>query len=655
MFVINQKQRNYVRNELIPEIQKMIEDNFIPPFRAFELATEAQKYLPNDSLLNKLWPKISDSISLQTQPESARVFFKDYNHPTAIWKEIGMTPFENIRVPLGYKRIKIEKEGFQTVFITSFSLLDLRNPLKLDSNGLLPQNMVRIPSRITPMNIVGLEEYGGKRVGEFLADRLEITNKKYKQFMDANGYSIKSYWNFPIYLEGKKISWEFAMHLFVDKTGKQGPAGWEVGIYPDGEEDYPVSGISWYEASAYAAYAGKRLPTVYHWSILAETSEAMNIIPLSNFNGKSTVTVGSMEGISSYGIYDLAGNVREWCYNGNGVNGESYILGGGWNDQTYSFNDAITQPSIDRSLSNGFRCIKELPDDTTISSLSVPIMMEVRDYRKENPVDDNTFNIFLRQYAYDKSPLNEQVITKTDIGTWKIEKVTMDAGYNNERLIVYLFIPRDVQPPYQPVILLPGSNAFQRDIVNSDYFKRIDFIIKSGRVLVYPILKGTFERKDELQSDRPTESVLYKDHVIMWRKDFGRTIDYLETRNDILSDKIGFYGVSWGGRMGGLFPAVERRIKAVVLHGGGLGMKKTFPEVDPLNFLPRIYQPVLMLNGKFDPYFPAETSQKPMFNLLGTPTKDKKIILYDTGHLAPRVDLIKETIKWYDTYLGQVK
>jgi dienelactone hydrolase len=251
--------------------------------------------------------------------------------------------------------------------------------------------------------------------------------------------------------------------------------------------------------------------------------------------------------------------------------------------------------------------------------------------------------------------LNHQEITKTDIVTWKIEKVTMDAGYNNERLIVYLFIPRDVQPPYQPVILLPGSNAFQRDIVNSDYFKRIDFIIKSGRVLVYPILKGTFERKDELQSDRPTESVLYKDHVIMWRKDFGRTIDYLETRNDILSDKIGFYGVSWGGRMGGLFPAVERRIKAVVLHGGGLGMKKTFPEVDPLNFLPRIYQPVLMLNGKFDPYFPAETSQKPMFNLLGTPTKDKKIILYDTGHLAPRVDLIKETIKWYDTYLGQVK
>ncbi len=381
----------------------------------------------------------------------------------------------------------------------------------------------------------------------------------------------------------------------------------------------------------------------------------MNIIPLSNLNGNSTVPVGSMEGISSYGIYDLAGNVREWCYNGNGVNGESYILGGGWNDPAYSFYEAGTQPSIDRSLSNGFRCIMELPGNTTLSSLSGPIILEFRDYRKEKPVDDKTFNILLRQYAYDKSPLNEQVITTPDTGIWKVEKVTMDAGYNNERLIVYLFIPRDTQPPYQPIIFFPGSNAIIMDMATSNYFKRMEFIVKSGRVLVYPILKGTHERKDELKNSPAEETVFYKDHVIMWRKDIGRTIDYLETRSDIIQNKIGFFCYSWGGRMGGLYPAVERRIKAIVLHVGGVGMNKTFPEVDPLNFLPRIYQPVLMLNGKYDMDFPVETSQMPMFNLLGTPAKDKKIIIYDTGHLVPRTDLIKETLAWYDKYLGHVK
>jgi dienelactone hydrolase len=310
---------------------------------------------------------------------------------------------------------------------------------------------------------------------------------------------------------------------------------------------------------------------------------------------------------------------------------------------------------MDRSLSNGFRCIKELPGDTTLSSLSGSIIMEFRDYQKETPVDDKTFNIFLRQYTYDKLPLNDQVIKTEDAGIWKVEKITMDAGYNDERLIVYLFIPRDVQPPYQPILMFPGSTAIQMDIIHSDYFNRMDFIVRSGRVLVFPILKGTYERKDELKSDRQNESVFYKDHVIMWRKDIGRTIDYLETRSDMNSDNIGFYGVSWGGRMGGLIPAVERRFKAIVLNVGGLAMYKTLPEIDPINFLTRIYQPVLMLNGKYDMFFPVETSQRPMFNLLGTPEKDKKIIIYDTGHLVPRTDLIKETLAWYDKYLGPVK
>jgi dienelactone hydrolase len=650
--------RRYARNILIPKIQKLVEKNFIAPSHAFELASEAEKYIPDDSSLIRLWSTISTKSSLKTQPEGATVFWKDYDNLKDPWKIIGVTPLQNYRIPLSYVRIKVEKTGFQTFLLTNHGFLYWPKPdtlLKLDSIGALPPKMVRIPSHNTPMDIVGVERYGGKLVGEFLADRFEVTNKEYKKFVDGGGYSNKSYWKYPIYIDGKEISWESAMNRFIDKTGKKGPANWEVETFPDGQEDYPVTGISWYEASAYAAFVGKKLPTVYHWSVMAETARAMNIIPLSNFNGKQTVPVGSLEGMSSYGIYDIAGNAREWCYNGNGVNGESYILGGGWNDPAYSFNDAGLQPSIDRSMSNGFRCISELPGDTAFDDLSNPLELEFRDYQKEKPVDDKTFNLFLRQYAYDKSPLKEQVITEADTGTWKIEKVTMDAGYNNERLIIYLYLPRNVQPPYQPVIYFPGSNAIHMSMVASNYVQRLDFIVKSGRVLVYPVLQGTFDRKDGFKSDIPEETVFYKDHVIMWRKDFGRTIDYLETRKDILSDKIGYFGWSWGGFMGAIIPAVEKRIKAVVLHVGGMGMHKAFPEVDQINFLPHFYQPVLMLNGKYDMDFPVETSQMPMFNLLGTPSKDKKIIIYDTGHLVPRTDLIKETLAWYDKYLGPVK
>jgi predicted esterase len=651
----DRKKKQQARYVLIPEIQKLVEENFTPPFRAFDLASEAKKYIPNDSSLIKLWPRISESVSLQTRPEGAMVSYKDYNQPADSWKEVGVTPLNNVKIPLGYKRIKIEKDGFQKIYITRFNLFDLTLPIKLDSIGVLPPGMVRIPSRNTPLYIVGIEKFGGKLVGEFLADQFEVTNREYKKFIDAGGYNIKSCWNFPIYLDGKEISWESAMKRFVDKTGKHGPAGWEVGTYPDGQEDFPVAGISWYEACAYAAFVGKKLPNVYQWSVLAETSRSMDIIPLSNFNGRYAVQAGSMEGMSSYGIYDLAGNVREWCYNGGGLSGESYILGGGWNDPTYSFNDAYTQPSIDRSITNGFRCIKDLPGDTTIDDLSNPLKPDFRDYKKEKPVDDKTFNIFLKQFVYDKSPLNEEVITTADTGIWKVEKVTLDAGYNNERLIVYLFLPRNAQPPYQPVIFFPGSSVIYLNKFTNVNLRQTEFIVKSGRVLIYPILKGTYERKDELSSDLPEETVFYKDHVIMWRKDIGRTIDYLETRNDILSDKVGYFGYSWGGFMGGIIPAIEKRLKALVLHVGGMVMNRALPEVDQINFLTRVYQPVLMLNGKYDMYFPVETSQKPMFNLLGTPAKDKNLLIYDTGHLVPKTELIKEALNWYDKYLGPVR
>jgi dienelactone hydrolase len=149
--------------------------------------------------------------------------------------------------------------------------------------------------------------------------------------------------------------------------------------------------------------------------------------------------------------------------------------------------------------------------------------------------------------------------------------------------------------------------------------------------------------------------VFYKDHVIMWRKDIGRTIDYLETRPDIQADKIGFLGWSWGGFMGGIFPAIEKRFKVVVLNVGGMEMHRALPEADQLNFLPRVVQPVLMLNGKHDMFFPVETSQKPMYNLLGTPKEKKKMIIYESGHLVPRTDFVKETLLWYDQYLGPVK
>lgn len=583
---VRKRNVDHARTVLLPAIQKLVDENFRPPTQAFDMALEAEKLIPDDSTLIELLDGIVTTIPIETDPPGAEVFWKDYDKPNSEWRLAGVTPIKEARFAKPFLRVEIRKSGYQTIEFAGF----IRNgsvikKLKLDAEESVDKNMVRIPAKITDMYIVGLEPQGGKDVSEFLIDRYEVTNKEFKAFTEAGGYTNKTFWKYPFYVNGKEISFEEATKLFIDRTGRSGPSTWEAGTYVDGQENHPVTGVSWYEASAYAAFANKQLPTIFHWSVVAATSRTESIVPFSNYNRKSTVEVGSLPGYSTFGIYDLAGNAREWCFNTTDNDNQRFILGGGWNDPTYSFNDSYTQPAFDRSISNGFRCMKELPGDSTLTLLRSPVKMDFRDYKNEKPVDDKTFEIFRRQYSYDKTQLNENIEFKLDREFWTIEKITFDAGYNNERMDAYLYLPKNAKPPFQPIIFFPGSGDIHSTKFDVDEpMFAMDFLIKSGRAFVYPVYKGTHERHGELKSDLPNQSIFYKDHQIMWRKDVGRTIDYLETRSDIQIDKLGYLGWSWGGYMGGIIPALENRIKVIVLNVGGMVMQNHCQKLIRLTF-----------------------------------------------------------------------
>jgi formylglycine-generating enzyme required for sulfatase activity/pimeloyl-ACP methyl ester carboxylesterase len=650
------QKREHARTVLLPELQDKVSTMSRSDSQIFEQAVEIEDDLPRDPTLAKLWPSIANTLTVDTDPATAQVFWKDYDTPGAAWRSAGTTPLKEVKVPRTFLRLEVRKAGYQTIELAVprlFPYAPITQRLKLDPVGSLPEKMVRIPPSTTNMDVVGLETYGPKGVPEFLVDKFEVTNKQFKAFVDAGGYKDQKYWTIPIVKDGKPLSLKDTLATFVDRTGRPGPSTWEAGSYPDGTENHPVTGVSWFEAAAYAAFVHKELPTVFHWAVIADTSRSDYLLPVSNFSGKSTTPVGSLANLSTFGVYDLAGNAREWLYNQSSGSDQRFILGGGWTDPSYSFNDSFTQPALDRSESNGFRCIKELTDRSADSSLKQSIAMAFRDYSKEQPVNDAAFASFARQFIYDKTPLGASLQKTLMTDAWKEELVSIDAGYSNERMVLHVFLPISYSGPLQPVVFFPGSGGIHEDTFDSSVVsRRLLFIIKSGRALIFPIYKGTYERRDDLKSDVGDMSVRYKDHVIMWVKEYSRTIDYLETRKDMQADKVAYLGISWGGYMGGIIPAIEKRIKVVVLNVGGMVMDKSLPEVDQINYLPRVRQPVLMLNGTYDMYFPVETSQKPMFRFLGTADNQKKMIVYASGHVVPQTDFIKETLAWLDAYLG---
>jgi formylglycine-generating enzyme required for sulfatase activity len=179
------------------------------------------------------------------------------------------------------------------------------------------------------------------------------------------------------------------MAAFVDSTGRPGPSTWEMGDYPKGLETHPVAGVSWYEAAAYCELVGKSLPTAYHWTWASEARMfASLIVSGSNFRGGGTQPVGGPGTLSGFGTTDMAGNMKEWCWNETG-NGKRFILGGGFGESPYMFlhGDAISP--WDRRSTYGFRCAKrEGPlSPAATGSVDPPF----RDFWKQKPVSDDVF------------------------------------------------------------------------------------------------------------------------------------------------------------------------------------------------------------------------------------------------------------------------
>ncbi len=359
-------------------------------FEAYDLATAAERVLPRDPTLARLMPDLATTITVNTEPAGANVYLRRYqpDAPDAAPARVlaGTTPLTDLRIARGDYLLQIEKAGFAPTERTISGTLIRRGSLRVAPTPVairqrlipvrdMPARMVAVPA--VEYRLAAWERPTDRRVAldDYFIDKYEVSNREYKEFIAAGGYVKPEFWKYPFVKDGRTLSREEAMRLFVDRSGLPGPREWNGQNVPDGKADHPVTGVTWYEAAAYAAFRGKTLPTLFQWERAARfgpMAGPVNFMPWgafdagasmegrANFDSGGTVPVTSNAfGMSAFGAYNMAGNVKEWTLNDSS---EGFLAtGGAWGDPGYVFAQFPKYPGFYSSPKLGFRCALNVP------------------------------------------------------------------------------------------------------------------------------------------------------------------------------------------------------------------------------------------------------------------------------------------------------
>jgi len=636
----------WARTEAMPEIRRLASENKYDS--AIHVATLFESILPNDTTLDVPWMMIARNLTIRTDPPGARVFY------WTLWEDadtarqfLGTTPIEGVPLPHFSTHFRFEKDGYEPRDVIKPPWGDTRDLTRvvLDTVGSLPSGMVRVSGWSEDLGYTFPDTFG---VTDYYLDRFEVTNRQYKEFVDAGGYETPDYWREPFVVDGVTVSREEARELLIDRTGRPGPSTWEDGSYPEGKGDDPAGGLSWYEAAAYARFAGKSLPSSWHSIWALDEALRSEVIPWSNLEGEGPVAVGTLRGMGTYGALDQYGNVREWAYNAMG--GERFIHGGSWSDVDHRWMEWKWRSLSpwDRSPENGLRLALYM-DTVGISSAQKPVPVPVapeypeRDYRLESPVDAAEYERLARSYDYESAALDPVVELADTVYGWPLERISFTGPDSTRTMGAYLFLPRSGRPPYQTVLYFTGYVASFRNFA-AEYAAMFDPILRAGRAVAVPILYGTFEPFDPEKG--LFEHVLYQppEIVVQWVKEVRRAVDYLVSRPDLETHAP-------------VVLALEPRIKAALTESGTLldDLPVEPRHIDPFHFLPRVRTPITIIHSHYSEWFPFESTQQPMLDHLGTSEEHKRLLSGPYSDPVPLYNIFPHVNPWFDEYLGPVE
>ena len=632
-FFRKSESKDELLTELLPKISVAYDNSDLK--YVFVKSKELLEDYPENKMLKTFFTKSSSKIKVDSDLKETDVYIK-YGRDS-IWNYVGKTPLDSLRVPKLWSEnnFKLKLVNGESEYIGAneeFGFFNISLIQKLPKGFILKNSKSDVF-----MNMPGVYLGSNNKIPAFGVSKTEVSNQEFKSFINSGGYKNPAYWDFPTKINGKKYSFKEGMKLFTDNYGKPGPKSWSYGEFPEGEEQFPVSGVSWYEARAYAKYRDLDLPNIYQWldaALLSGFTSKLPEIKNSNYNSTRLKNINfQSENLNL--LPNIAGNVREWIINPHG-NDRRSILGGAFNTNEYTFNSFYSLNPTDRSIQNGFRLVKNFANKTEEND-SFNVKHIERDFDNEIDVSDEVFEVYKSQFDYPKASLKVKTLeVKSPNPNYSIEKFEMAPPYSSdEKLYGFIISSKDFKKKSVPIIEFPNAGAIFSDkiIIDENLLKSRKYLLDEGYSLIIPVYYNNYDREKPLKSWWPDESEEYKNAIIKIGKDFKRVIDYLETREDLDTKKLSYMGYSWGSVTSNILLAIDDRIKSAAIFIGGLMLQKSRKEIEAHFYLRRIKIPILHIVGKLDGIFEYEDSFLPWNKLIGTPEEDKFIIAIDkAGH-----------------------
>jgi len=586
-------------NEKIPELISLFDNGNIN-----EVFLKTKSLLidyPDNEIIKNYYEKSKKSFSLKTDYDDIEVSIK-YGGDS-IYNYLGKTPLDSFSAPNSWNTHILKFKYNDSTYTESYNWLKKHNYFFPSKSIKVPKNHeFFLGTNISLMWFLGVE-FKDTQLLPFSISKNEVSNSEYQQFISDGGYDNPKYWDFPFQIGDKIYDFNSTIKQFTDRYGKSGPSNWSYGKYPSGLGNHPVTGISWFEARAFANYSNMSLPNVYQWLYASGVSSFVvntDVVNNSNFNSTQTRETSNADG-SFNELNNIAGNVKEWGSNPNGLNNEKFsLLGGSYLEYSYTFNNYYSISPLDRSIGNGMRLAKTLSNK--LSDLDDKVVPEFkRDVTKIMDVSDEVFDVYKSQFEYEDIPLNSNTTNLENfVDGYNAQKFEMKTTYESEeKLFGYIVYSNKIKDKYDPIIVYPSAGSIVSDNdswMPKNLLNEFKYLIDEGYAIVHPIYHNTYSRNKTYNTFTPDESESYKKTIIKIGQDYKRSLDYIESRTDFNFNNLSYYGYSWGSTTSNYLLAIDNRIKSAFICAGGLMMQKSKKEIEAHYYVRRIKTPVFHIS-----------------------------------------------------------